>query len=98
MPAKSDYRAITSAALGLFLATAEVTVISTSLVTINEHLQGGDQSTWVITSYLLTYTGFLAPWSKCAIAFGFKPTLLSSLLLFIAFSGGCGAAQSIDQL
>ncbi|GAA91229.1 major facilitator superfamily transporter [Aspergillus luchuensis IFO 4308] len=85
-------------ALGLFLATAEITVISTSLVTISEHLEGGDQSSWVITSYLLTYTGFLAPWSKCALAFGLKPTLLSSLLLFIAFSGGCGAAQSIDQL
>ncbi|RAK87227.1 major facilitator superfamily transporter, partial [Aspergillus costaricaensis CBS 115574] len=84
--------------LGLFLATAEITVISTSLVTISEHLEGGDQSSWVITSYLLTYTGFLAPWSKCALAFGLKPTLLSSLLLFIAFSGGCGAAQTIDQL
>ncbi|GAT29798.1 major facilitator superfamily transporter [Aspergillus luchuensis] len=94
----ADYRAITSVALGLFLATAEITVISTSLVTISEHLEGGDQSSWVITSYLLTYTGFLAPWSKCALAFGLKPTLLSSLLLFIAFSGGCGAAQSIDQL
>ncbi|KAI2822291.1 hypothetical protein CBS63078_2789 [Aspergillus niger] len=87
-----------SVALGLFLATAEITVISTSLVTINEHLGRGNQSTWVITSYLLTYTGFLAPWSKCAVTFGHKPTLLSSLLLFIAFSGGCGAAQSINQL
>ncbi|PYH68554.1 uncharacterized protein BO88DRAFT_366789 [Aspergillus vadensis CBS 113365] len=85
-------------ALSLFLATAEITVISTSLVTINEHLEGGNQSSWVITSYLLTFTGFLAPWAKCGVAFGAKPTLLSCLLLFIAFSGGCGAAQSINQL
>ncbi|RAK95753.1 MFS general substrate transporter [Aspergillus ibericus CBS 121593] len=87
-----------SIALSLFLATAEITIISTSLVTINEHLEGGEQSTWIITSYLLAFTGFLATWAKCSDAFGLKSALLSSLLLFIAFSGGCGAAQSIDQL
>ncbi|PYI05347.1 MFS general substrate transporter [Aspergillus sclerotiicarbonarius CBS 121057] len=87
-----------SIALSLFLATAEITIISTSLVTINEHLEGEEQITWIITSYLLTFTGFLATWAKCSDVFGLKSALLSSLLLFIAFSGGCGAAQTIDQL
>lgn len=37
-------------------------------------------------------------WGKCNYIFGYKLALLSSLLLFVAFSGGCGAAQSMDQL
>ncbi|PYH87842.1 MFS general substrate transporter [Aspergillus ellipticus CBS 707.79] len=87
-----------SVALSLFLATAEITIISTSLVTIDDHLAGREQSTWIITSYLLTFTGFLASWAKFSDVFGLRSALLSSLFLFIAFSGGCGVAQSIDQL
>ncbi|PWY75104.1 major facilitator superfamily transporter [Aspergillus heteromorphus CBS 117.55] len=87
-----------SIALSLFLATAEITIISTSLVTIGDHLVGREQGTWIITSYLLTFTGFLASWAKFSDVFGLRIALLSSVFLFIAFSGGCGAAQNIDQL
>lgn len=37
-------------------------------------------------------------WSKCGDIFGVKHSLLCSLTFFIAFSGGCGAAQSLNQL
>ncbi|KAL4798965.1 major facilitator superfamily domain-containing protein [Aspergillus venezuelensis] len=84
--------------LSLFLPSVEVSIVSTSLVSITDELHGFDQSTWVITSYLLTYTGFLMIWSKCGDIFGVKPSLLCSLAFFIAFSGGCGGAQSLNQL
>ncbi|RDW89982.1 uncharacterized protein DSM5745_01757 [Aspergillus mulundensis] len=84
--------------LGLFLPSLEVSIVSTSLVTITNDFRGFDQSTWVITSYLLTYTGFLMIWSKCGDIFGVKASLLCSLVFFVAFSGGCGAAQSMNQL
>ncbi|KAL4937317.1 hypothetical protein BDV06DRAFT_232667 [Aspergillus oleicola] len=84
--------------LSLFLPSLEVSIVSTSLVSITNDLHGFDQSTWVITSYLLTYTGFLMIWSKCGDIFGVKPSLLCSLAFFIAFSGGCGGAQSLNQL
>ncbi|KAL4778560.1 major facilitator superfamily domain-containing protein, partial [Aspergillus varians] len=84
--------------LSLFLPSLEVSIVSTSLVSVTDDLHGFDQSTWVITAYLLTYTGFLMIWSKCGDIFGVKPSLLCSLAFFIAFSGGCGGAQSLNQL
>ncbi|BCS18428.1 uncharacterized protein APUU_11256S [Aspergillus puulaauensis] len=84
--------------LALFLPSLEVSIVSTSLVTISDDLHGFDQSSWVITSYLLTYCGFLMIWSKCGDIFGVKPSLLCSLVFFIAFSGGCGGAQTLNQL
>ncbi|RAK74468.1 uncharacterized protein BO72DRAFT_435203 [Aspergillus fijiensis CBS 313.89] len=85
-------------ALSLFLATAEITIISTSLVTISHHLDGFDQSTWIITSYLLAFAGFLTVWAKCSHFIGLKITILISLATFVAFSGGCAAAQTMSQL
>ncbi|OJJ97003.1 hypothetical protein ASPACDRAFT_33913, partial [Aspergillus aculeatus ATCC 16872] len=84
-----------SIALSLFLATAEITIISTSLVTISRRLDGFDQSTWIITSYLLAFAGFLTVWAKCSHFIGLKITILISLAIFVAFSGGCAAAQTM---
>ncbi|RAL14313.1 uncharacterized protein BO97DRAFT_412635 [Aspergillus homomorphus CBS 101889] len=85
-------------ALSLFLATAEITIISTSLVTISRHLDGQDQSTWIITSYLLAFAGFLTVWAKCSDFIGLKLAILVSLAIFVAFSGGCAATQTMSQL
>lgn len=43
--------------LALFLSTLETTIVSTSLVAITDALSGFDIRNWVVTSYLLTYTG-----------------------------------------
>ncbi|KIA75759.1 hypothetical protein HK57_00439 [Aspergillus ustus] len=73
--------------------------MSTSLVTITDELKNYEQgSSWLITAYLLTFTGFLTLWAKCTDVFGLKASLLSALLLFVAFSGGCGAVRTMDQL
>ncbi|EEY15609.1 conserved hypothetical protein [Verticillium alfalfae VaMs.102] len=47
--------------LSLLLSTLETTIVSTSLVSIVDHLQGFDRASWIVTSYLLTYTG---SWSR----------------------------------
>ena len=46
-----------SMCLSVFLSSLETTIISTSLVTIVNDLKGYSQGSWIITSYLLTYTG-----------------------------------------
>jgi hypothetical protein len=46
--------------LALFLSTVETTIVSTSLVSITNALSGFDKRDWIVTSYLLTYTGELA--------------------------------------
>lgn len=46
--------------LSLFLANFEVTIVSTSLVAIADDLKGFSESSWVVTAYMLTYTGNVA--------------------------------------
>jgi MFS family permease len=47
---------------------------------------------------MLRLSGFLVIWAKIGHHIGLKTALLSSLVIFIAFSAGCGASQSIDEL
>jgi hypothetical protein len=42
----------------LLLSTLETTVISTVLVSFTDALKGLSQRDWMVTSYLLTYTGW----------------------------------------
>ncbi len=43
--------------MSLLLSTLETTIVSTSLVSIVDELHDFDRSGWLVTSYLLTYTG-----------------------------------------
>ncbi|KAI0889177.1 major facilitator superfamily domain-containing protein [Annulohypoxylon maeteangense] len=84
--------------LGLFLINFEVTIVSTALVPITNELHDFQQASWVITAYLLTYTGGLVIWAKLSDIIGRKLACLSSMIIFTAFSAGCGAAQTLLQL
>ncbi|CAI7570454.1 unnamed protein product [Penicillium bialowiezense] len=77
------YLAIAGIALPLFLTGIEATIVSTSLVTITDDLQGA---------------GFLIVWASFSNIFGVKSSLLTAVTIFIAFSGGCAGAQTITQL
>ncbi|KUJ15089.1 efflux pump antibiotic resistance protein [Mollisia scopiformis] len=85
-------------ALSVVLPALEVSIVSTSLITIGNALNDYDQISWLVTAYLVTYTGFLVIWSKLCDLFGLKPTMFVSMVLFMGFSAGCGAAQSMTQL
>jgi hypothetical protein len=43
--------------LAVFLPQVEGTIAATALVSITNDLQGFDKSSWIITAYMLTYTG-----------------------------------------
>jgi MFS family permease len=43
--------------LCLYLVNIEVTIVSTSLVTIVNDFLAFDKTSWVVTGYLITYTG-----------------------------------------
>ncbi|KAJ5591413.1 major facilitator superfamily domain-containing protein [Penicillium hetheringtonii] len=92
------YLGATGLGLALFLTCLEATIVSTSLVTITDDLQDSNNSSWIITSYLLTYTGFLIVWSNCSSIVGVKTAVLASLSLFIGFSAACAASQTLNQL
>ncbi|VZI03292.1 unnamed protein product [Fusarium fujikuroi] len=84
--------------ISLFLSTLETTIVSTSLVSITNALNGFILRDWIVTSYLLTYTGFLTIYAKLSDVFGKKTMLLLALLIFTLFSGLCGAANNVVDL
>ncbi|KAF4454427.1 hypothetical protein F53441_3054 [Fusarium austroafricanum] len=84
--------------ISLFLSTLETTIVSTSLVSITDALNGFILRDWIVTSYLLTYTGFLTIYAKLSDVFGKKTMLLLALLIFTLFSGLCGATNNVIDL
>lgn len=47
--------------MSLFVATLEVSIVSTSLETIADDLGAFRDSSWIVIAYLLTYTGMSFP-------------------------------------
>lgn len=43
------------------MVNLEVTIVSTSLIDITNDLQGFDRTSWIVTAYLLTFTGMEIP-------------------------------------
>ncbi|KAI1100336.1 MFS general substrate transporter [Jackrogersella minutella] len=91
---------VTTACLccGLFLSSMETTIIATSLVSISSSLGDSESSNWIVTAYLVTYTGFLIIFARISDLFGRKPTLSTALILFLIFSLACGSAKTMTQL
>ncbi|GAA90147.1 efflux pump antibiotic resistance protein [Aspergillus luchuensis IFO 4308] len=75
--------------LAIFLTGVEASIVSTSLVTITNDLGG---------SLLAQSQRSLVIWSNCGTILGVKWTLLTSILFFVIFSGGCAAAEAVSQL
>ncbi|KAF2730605.1 major facilitator superfamily transporter [Polyplosphaeria fusca] len=84
--------------LGLFLAILETTIVSTSLVSITDDLNGFRMGSWVVAVYLVTYTGFLVVVAKLSDTLGRKSTMVFCVVLFIIFSLGCGFSRTMVQL
>ncbi|EED14417.1 efflux pump antibiotic resistance protein, putative [Talaromyces stipitatus ATCC 10500] len=84
--------------LALFLSTVETTIVGTSLVSITNALGGFDKRDWVVTSYLLTYTGFLTIYAKLGDILGRKTMFIVGLWSFSIFSILCGVSSNIVEL
>ncbi|KAF2446031.1 major facilitator superfamily transporter [Karstenula rhodostoma CBS 690.94] len=95
---KRLYTIVLSLCLCLFLSTLESTVIGTALVAITNDLQGFNISSWIVTSYLLTYTGFLTALAKLSDTFGRRNVMCLCIIIFIIFSIACGVAETMLQL
>ncbi|TVY37363.1 MFS thioclapurine efflux transporter [Lachnellula subtilissima] len=84
--------------ISLFLSTLETTIVSTSLVSITNALDGFQLRDWIVTAYLVTYTGFLVIYAKFSDVFGRKTMLMLALGIFTLLSILCGAATGIVEL
>ncbi|KAF2468467.1 MFS general substrate transporter [Lindgomyces ingoldianus] len=84
--------------LAIFLANLEVTIVSTSLISITNDLNGFSRTGWVVVAYLITYTGFIIVWAKLSDILGRKVSINAALLIFVVTSALCGSAQSMTAL
>ncbi|KAF8624801.1 hypothetical protein AX15_005690 [Amanita polypyramis BW_CC] len=87
------------AAIALFLATTDATIVSTSLPTITSELHATEtQYTWVGVAYLLTQTAFQPLYGRVSDLVGRKVVLFASIAIFALGSLLCGMAKNIIWL
>jgi MFS family permease len=87
-----------SICLGLFLAMLDTSVVATSLYSIAAEFDALDAINWVALSYTLTYLSFAVLFARISDVIGRKATFMIAFVIFIAFSIGCGFANSMNQL
>jgi EmrB/QacA subfamily drug resistance transporter len=84
--------------LGQVMSTLDGTIVATALPTITDDLGGFSRVTWVITAYALAVVASMPLYGKLGDLYGRKRMLIFAVLLFLAASLACGAAQTMDQL
>ncbi|KAI1374025.1 drug resistance transporter EmrB/QacA subfamily [Hypoxylon crocopeplum] len=92
------YVLIFALCLSLLLSTLETTIVSTSLISITNALGDFEQRDWVVTAYLITYTGFLVMYAKFSDILGRKLLILVAIAFFTVFSIVCGSISNMIQL
>ncbi|WP_433433353.1 MDR family MFS transporter [Nonomuraea sp. CA-141351] len=83
---------------GMFLAMLDQTIVGTALPRITSELGGATLYVWVVTAYLLTSTVTVPLYGRLSDQHGRKPLLLIGMVVFVAGSALCGAAQDMTQL
>ncbi|MCL6636462.1 MAG: MFS transporter [Alicyclobacillus sp.] len=84
--------------IAMLFGALDQTVVSTAMPRIVGDLGGLGQMAWLTTAYMLTSTTVVPIAGKLADLLGRRVVYVSGLLVFVAGSALCGAAQSMNQL
>jgi EmrB/QacA subfamily drug resistance transporter len=84
--------------LVLLLAALDQTIVSTALPTIVGDLGGLAHLSWVVSAYLLAQTAVTPVYGKLGDLYGRKRVLQVAIVIFLAGSALCGAAQNMTEL
>lgn len=84
--------------LGMFLGALDQTIVSTSIRTIADDLNGLSVQAWVTTSYLITATITTPIYGKLGDNYGRKKLFMFAITVFIVGSAMCSFATSMYQL
>lgn len=85
-------------ALAMLMAAMDQTIVATALPTMASEFGGLDLLPWVVTAYLLASTATTPIYGKLSDLYGRKRVLQVAILLFLAGSVLCTAAQSMTQM
>ena len=83
---------------GMLLAALDMTIVSTSIRTIADDLDGLSLQAWATTAYLITSTIATPLYGKLSDLYGRRPFFLTAISLFILGSVLSGLATSMYQL
>ena len=89
---------LTGLLLGMFLAALDQTIVSTSIRTIADDLDGLSVQAWVTTSYLITSTITTPIYGKLGDLYGRKKLFMFAISVFIVGSVPCAFATSMYEL
>ena len=84
--------------LGMFLASLDQTIVSTSIYTIANDLDGLSLQAWATTAYLITSTVSTPLYGKLSDIFGRRPLYLTAIAVFLAGSIYAGSVHSMTEL
>ncbi|HEY1154691.1 MAG TPA: MDR family MFS transporter, partial [Arthrobacter sp.] len=84
--------------LGMFLASLDQTIVSTSIYTIANDLDGLSLQAWATTAYLITSTVSTPLYGKLSDIFGRRPLYLSAIAIFLVGSLYAGSVHSMTEL
>jgi EmrB/QacA subfamily drug resistance transporter len=89
---------LTGLLLGMFLGALDQTIVSTSIRTIADDLDGLAIQAWVTTAYLITSTIATPIYGKLGDLYGRKKLFMFAISVFIAGSVACTFATSMYEL
>ncbi|HEX7660791.1 MAG TPA: MFS transporter [Pseudonocardiaceae bacterium] len=89
---------ITGLLLGMFLAALDMTIVSTSIRTISDDLNGLSMQAWVTTAYLITSTIATPLYGKLSDLYGRKPFYLAAISIFVIGSLASAFSTSMYML
>ncbi len=84
--------------MGMFLGALDQTIVSTSIRTIADDLDGLSLQAWITTSYLITMTITTPIYGKLGDNYGRKKLFMFAISVFIAGSALCSFAGSMGEL
>lgn len=84
--------------LGMFLGALDQTIVSTSIRTIADDLQGLSMQAWATTAYLITATITTPIYGKLGDLYGRKKLFMTAISIFIVGSALCSFASSMTTL
>ena len=102
-PRRTDHRArvalpFAAIVLAMLPAVLDQTILATALPVVARDLGGLGDLSWIVTAYVVAAAATTPLWGKLGDRYGRKRLLQLALVVFVAASALCGAAQDISQL